>query len=106
MPYSQITRLQWESIPYRVFGGVKVIKRHIRFLNHILRIVDSENAYSIRKISQYAGIDIFVNGRRNKAKFFDSELGQIIRSISEDSKKGASFTCIASRVLEEIMKEL
>ena len=62
-----ITRLQWESIPYRVFGGVKVIKRHIRFLNHILRIVDSENAYSIRKISQYAGIDIFVNGRRNKA---------------------------------------
>ncbi|MBP5487551.1 MAG: ATP-dependent helicase [Bacteroidales bacterium] len=99
-----ITRLQWESIPYRVFGGVKVIKRHIRFLNHILRIVDSENAYSIRKISQYAGIDIFVNGRRNKAKFFDSELGQIIRSISEDSKKGASFTCIASRVLEEIMK--
>ena len=100
-----ITRLQWESIPYRVFGGVKVIKRHIRFLNHILRIVDSENAYSIRKISQYAGIDIFVNGRRNKAKFFDSELGQIIRSISEDSKKGASFTCIASRVLEEIMKD-
>ena len=100
-----ITRLQWESIPYRVFGGVKVIKRHIRFLNHILRIVDSENAYSIRKISQYAGIDIFVNGRRNKAKFFDSELGQIIRSISEDSKKGASFTCIASRVLEEIMRD-
>ena len=100
-----ITRLQWESIPYRVFGGVKVIKRHIRFLNHILRIVDSENAYSIRKISQYAGIDIFVNGRRNKAKFFESELGQIIRSISEDSKKGASFNCIASRVLEEIMKD-
>ena len=100
-----ITRLQWESIPYRVFGGVKVIKRHIRFLNHILRIVDSENAYSIRKISQYAGIDIFVNGRRNKARFFDSELGQIIRSISEDSKKGASFNCIASRVLEEIMKD-
>ena len=100
-----ITRLQWESIPYRVFGGVKVIKRHIRFLNHILRIVDSENAYSIRKISQYAGIDIFVNGRRNKAKFFESELGQIIQSISEDSKKGASFTCIASRVLEEIMKD-
>ncbi len=100
-----ITRLQSESVPYRVFGGVKVIKRHIRFLNHILRIVDSENAYSIRKISQYAGIDIFVNGRRNKAKFFDSELGQIIRSISEDSKKGASFTCITSRVLEEIMKD-
>ena len=98
-----ITRLQWESIPYRVFGGVKVIKRHIRFLNHILRIVDSENAYSIRKISQYAGIDIFVNGRRNKAKFFDSELGQIIRSIQEENQ--ASFHDIASRVINEIMKD-
>lgn len=98
-----ITRLQWESIPYRVFGGVKVIKRHIRFLNHILRIVDSENAYSIRKISQYAGIDIFVNGRRNKAKFFESELGQIIRSIQEENQ--ASFHDIASRVINEIMKD-
>ena len=98
-----ITRLQSESIPYRVFGGMKVIKRHIRFLNHILRIVDNGNAYSIRKISQYAGIDIFVNGRRNKAKFFDSELGQIIRSIQEENQ--ASFHDIASRVINEIMKD-
>lgn len=100
-----ITRLQSESIPYRVFGGMKVIKRHIRFLNHILRIVDNGNAYSIRKISQYAGIDIFVNGRRNKGKFFDSELGQIIRSISRDSQEGASFTGVASRVIQEIMRD-
>ena len=100
-----ITRLQCESIPYKVYGGVKVIKRHIRFLNHILRIVDNGNAYSIRTISQYAGIDTIVNGKRNKKKFFESELGQIIQSISEDSKKGASFTSIASRVMEEIMKD-
>ena len=100
-----ITRLQLESVPYRVFGGVKVIKRHIRFLNHILRIVDNGNAYSIRKIAQYAGIDIMVNGRRNKKRFFESELGQLIRSISDDSKKGASFTSIASRVLEDIMRD-
>lgn len=100
-----ITRLQSESIPYRVFGGMKVIKRHIRFLNHILRIVENGNAYSIRKISQYAGIDIFVNGRRNKGKFFESELGQIIQSISRDSQEGASFTGVASRVIQEIMKD-
>ena len=100
-----ITKLQSESIPYRVFGGMKVIKRHIRFLNHILRIVDNGNAYSIRKIAQYAGIDIFVNGRRNKGKFFESELGQIIQSISRDSHEGASFTGIASRVIQEIMRD-
>ena len=43
-----IRLLRREEIPYRVYGGRKTLKRHIRFLNHILRIVDSENAYSIR----------------------------------------------------------
>ena len=100
-----ITLLREERVPYKVFGGVKVIKRHIRFLNHVLRIIDSENAYSIRKIAQYAGIDITVDGRRNKGKFFQSELGQIIRSISEESKAGAPFRETATRVLDEIMRD-
>ena len=97
-----ITRLQSERIPYRVYGGVKVLKRHIRFLNHILRIIDNGNAYSIRKIAQYAGIDITVNGRKNKRKFFESELGQLIQSISDED---APFSCIASRVIGEIMSD-
>ena len=100
-----ITRLQSERIPYKVYGGVKVIKRHIRFLNHILRIIDNGNAYSIRKISQYAGIDITVNGRKSRKKFFESELGQIIQSIYEDRQRGISFPCLVSRVLEEIMRD-
>ncbi len=98
-----ITRLQSESVPYRVFGGVKVIKRHIRFLNHILRIIDNGNAYSIRKIAQYAGIDITVKGKKTKSKFYESELGQLILSIQEENQ--ASFHEIASRVISEIMKD-
>ena len=98
-----ITRLQSESVPYRVFGGVKVIKRHIRFLNHILRIIDNGNAYSIRKIAQYAGIDITVKGKKTKSRFYESELGQLILSIQEESR--ASFHDIASRVISEIMKD-
>ena len=101
-----ITRLNKEKVPYKVLGGIKVMKRHIRFLNHILRIIDSENAYSIRKIAQYAGLDITVNGRRNKRKFFESELGQIILSIREDcTNNDFLFKDLASRVIEEIMED-
>ena len=100
-----IDMLRMSDVPYKVFGGMKLVKRHIRFLNHIIRIIDNENAYSIRKIAQYAGIDIMVNGKRNKKRFFDSDLGQIIRSISEESKAGAPFKDTAARVLDEIMRD-
>ena len=96
-----IGKLQNEHIPYKVYGGVKTLKRHIRFLNHILRIIDSDNAYSIRKIAQYAGIDIMKDGRRNKRRFFESDLGQIILSMRED----VPFHITANRVIEEIMRD-
>ncbi len=95
-----IQTLQVESIPYRVFGGQKVLKRHIRFLNHILRIIDCDNAYSIRKIAQYAGIDIIRDGKKRKSKFFESDLGQIIQAIREEN---APFSRVAYRVITEIM---
>ena len=100
-----ISRLQTERVPYKVFGGMKILKRHIRFLNHILRIIDSENAYSIRKIAQYAGLDITVNGRRNKKKFFESELGQIILAIREETVGKQPFHDTAFRVISEIMMD-
>ena len=97
-PFIQI--LQLENIPYRVFGGQKVLKRHIRFLNHILRIIDCDNAYSIRKIAQYAGIDITRNGKKSKSRFYESDLGKIILAIREGN---TSFSQLAYRVITEIM---
>ena len=99
-----ITRLQSESVPYRVFGGMKVIKRHIRVLNHILRIIDNGNAYSIRKIAQYAGIDITVKGKKTKSRFYESELGQLIRSMQEERDR-LPFHDMAERVISEIMRD-
>ena len=101
---SLISNLQYESIPYRVFGGQKVLKKHIRFLNHVLRIIDTENAYSIRKIAQYAGIDIVRDGKKRKSAFFESSLGQIIQSIREESPF-APFSQTALRVIREIMQD-
>ena len=90
------------GIPYKVFGGRKVLRSHIRFMNHILRIIDSDNAYSIRKIAQYAGIDITVEGKKRRSRFYESELGQLIVQIRDGTQ---DFSDIAQRVIEEIMSD-
>ena len=99
-----ILLLQKEKIPYKVFGGRKRLKRHIRFLNHILRIVDSENAYSIRKVAEYAGIDIIQDGKRKKSRFYASQLGEIITSIREKTAY-MPFGDIAALIISEIMMD-
>ena len=99
-----IRELKQEKIPFRVFGGRKLVKRHIRFLNHILRILDTENPYSIGKIARYAGIDIVEGGRKRKSRFFASELGQLILSIREDCA-AADFQTLVACVIERIMRD-
>ena len=97
-----IGELKKEQIPYKVFGGRKLVKRHIRFLNHILRILDNENPYSISKIAQYAGIDIVEDGKKRKSKFFSSDLGQLILSVKDDCADFC-FTDLMACVIERIM---
>ena len=99
-----IGELKQEKIPYKVFGGRKLVKRHIRFLNHILRILDNENPYSIRKIAQYAGIDIMEDGKKRKSKFFESELGQLILSVRDDCV-AVEFPHLMYCVIERIMRD-
>ena len=91
-------------IPYKVFGGRKLIKRHIRFLNHIIRILDNDNAYSIRKVAQYAGIDLMENGKRKKSRFYASPLGGLISQIRESCKE-QPFSIMMNEVLERIMRD-
>ena len=98
-----IKLLQEKEIPYKVFGGRKTLKKHIRFLNHILRIIDSDNAYSIRKISEYAGINIMQNGKRKKSLFFASDLGKVITGIREETKE-LQFPAVLVLVLLRIMR--
>ncbi len=99
-----IRLLQKEGIPYKVYGGRKTLKRHIRFLNHILRIVDNENAYSIRKVAEYAGIDIMQDGKRKKSKFFASQLGEIILEI-RNQVSTLPFSSIANLIVAKIMMD-
>ena len=99
-----IDLLRQKGIPYKVLGGRRFLKKHIRFLNHILRIIDSDNAYSIRKVAEYAGIDIIRDGRRKRSLFYESELGKIISAI-RDETAGFKFPVILSFVIERIMRE-
>ena len=99
-----ITLLQNRSIPYKVLGGRKTLKKHIRFMNHILRIIESENAYSIRKIAEYANIPITENGKKKKSLFFASPLGEIVRSIQE-KVESLPFSSIAALVVGQIMMD-
>ena len=99
-----IRLLREKGIPYKVLGGRRYLKRHVRFLNHILRIIDSDNAYSIRKVAEYAGIDIMQDGRRKRSLFFESDLGRIISGI-RDETKGIGFPVILSLVIDRIMRD-
>ncbi len=100
-----IDRLCELEIPYKVLGGRKTIKRHIRFLNHILRILDSDNAYSIRKVAQYANINITdFDGRKKRSLFFASDLGKLILDIRQESY-GRPFSDILQMVLDQIMRD-
>ena len=99
-----IDRLCELEIPYKVFGGRKLIKRHVRFLNHILRIIDTDNAYSIRKVAQYAGIDITENGKRKRSLFYASDLGKLLLQIRESSQDSL-FPVLMERVINEVMRD-
>ena len=99
-----ISELKQEKIPHKVFGGRKLVKRHIRFLNHILRILDNENPYSIRKIAQYSGIDITLDGKKRKSLFFASELGELITQIRDDCA-AVEFPHLMYCVIERIMRD-
>ena len=99
-----IDRLCDLEIPYKVYGGRKLIKRHIRFLNHILRIIDSDNAYSIIKVAQYAGIDLMENGMRKRSLFYASDLGKLIVSI-RDFYRDQPLAILMGQVIEKIMRD-
>ena len=98
-----IEKLQKKEIPYKVFGGRKLLKKHIRFVNHILRVIESDNAYSIRKVADYANIDIVESGKRKKSRFYASDIGQEILAIREMTS--APFQQIAHRVIAMVLSE-
>lgn len=98
---SFIEELRRQSIPYKVFGGQKIVKQHIKQFNHLLRIIDSDNEYSIRSIDRAFALHLDrVTGRNVRERFYYTSEGRIIKEIKEDIER-------KSRIKEDLsMKAL
>ncbi len=79
------------KIPFKVFGGSKFLVPHVRVLNHLFRILESDNSYSIKyvwdkfKLPKPAGVktwgEVLYNGEYNT-------IGDIIVSCRHKFESG------------------
>lgn len=83
-----IDQLGLAGIPYKVFGGQKLVKPHIKCFNHLLRIIDSDNEYSIRSIDRAFALHLDrVAGRNIKDRFYYTSEGRTIKELKEDIER-------------------
>ena len=96
-----IELLGQEKIPYKVFGGQKLVKKHIKLFNHLLRIVESDNEYSINAIGRAFLLQLDrMPGRNVTERFYNTSAGRIIRDIKEDiERKNAEMEEVSLKAL-------
>lgn len=95
------------KIPYKVYGGRKVVRPHIKTLNHILRILANGNEYSIKRISAEFNLNLgnlaIQYGCSKKQAFYMTGIGQKIDAIRKEiERRSLDFPAILSLVLDEI----
>ena len=104
---SFIELLGSEGIPYKVFGGQKLVKRHIKVFNHLLRIIDSDNIYSINAINRAFKLQSELKPGKNVAeRFYNTATGIFLKDIKEEInhkvriKEELSMKALASALIE------
>lgn len=91
-----IDKLGSAGIPYKVFGGQKLVKKHIKIFNHLLRIIDSDNVYSINAICRAYIIQADrMPGRNVVERFYNTSEGKVLKELKEDIARRA-------RIKEEV----
>lgn len=92
-----ISLLNLSHIPYKVFGGKKIVKPHVKIFNHFMRIIESDNKYSIKRIGQAFRIDT------SGENFYKSYIGKRIKEIkSYATNPEVGFADIATTVVDLI----
>lgn len=98
-----------EGIPYKVFGGQKLVKKHIKLFNHLLRIIDCDNVYSINAINRALKLQIDrMQGRNVTERFYNTREGRILKDIKEDIERktklgeNISLKVIASTLIGQL----
>ena len=104
---SLMVKLQAFKIPYKVLGGRRILKQHIKLLKHVLRIIESENEYSIRKVGEAAKLQINQQQtprKTAKEQFYESAIGMKILAIREDYFRLEQTTHqVLQNVIEQVM---
>ena len=73
------------GLPYKVFGGQKLVKKHIKLFNHLLRIIDSDNIYSINSINRAFMLQVdHMPGRNVTERFYNTNEGRFLKDIKDD----------------------
>ena len=92
-----IDLLNFNHIPYKVLGGRKVVKPHVKTFNHFMRIIESGNKYSIKRIGQRFKVGI------TEESFYESSLGERVKEIkSLADNPEMAFADIATAVVNLI----
>lgn len=118
---SLIDVLGEEKIPYRVFGGQKLVKKHVKLFNHLLRIIDNDNEYSINAVNRALLLKAErMPGSNVTERFYNTSEGRVLMDIKEDlarhekmgepvPMKGLASTLIERYFLhmdESVMKDM
>ena len=93
------------EIPYKVYGGKKYLRDHVKLYNHILRVIDSDNEYSIRVLDREFALKLKnYSGRNIVERFYASNFGQKLKDIKEGIVRlGQDFHTISCTVIDEIL---
>ena len=103
-----LVRLKKSGIPYKVLGGRRLLKPHIRLLKPILRIIENDNEYSMRKVAEAGNINLRppVGVKMTiKEMFYESSIGTKISAVKEEfNQTEQSLYALMMNVLTQIMR--
>lgn len=93
------------EMPYKVFGGKKYLREHVKLFNHIMRVLDSDNEYSIRVLDREFALNLKgYSGKNIKERFYASNFGRRLKEIKEESVRlEQDFHTITSTIIDEVL---
>lgn len=87
--------LNKKGVPFRVFGGNSEVKTHIRIFNHILKVIKSDNDYSLSRVARCFNLK-----NATKHDFYRAPVGKMIASVKNlVDGGGVSFHDVVEHVV-------
>ena len=92
-------------MPYKVFGGKKYLREHVKLFNHIMRVLDSDNEYSIRVLDREFALNLKgYSGKNIRERFYASNFGRRLKEIKEESVRlEQDFHTITCTIIDEVL---